>query len=257
MEAAKDKTTEPTITSQINITAQSAFIEIFIDLEKSLNLILHGMEVMDVHHARGSTRLIWRLFAKHADALPAEFGHIVEKSIDARNTIVHGQPIKMEEAALLNLTNKLQKVTDFVKKYPTLIPLELQLGLRTGSVYFFRSRELKSGDPHFFIVVNSNPIPTRQLLLTVVTSAVDKVSHQNRERPETVVKISPTEYDEFKVLSAVDCNVLLEKPLSELAGLVKRKEVRYHKDLPPEIFAKIKAAILSSPLVADELKLLI
>jgi hypothetical protein len=71
------------------------------------------------------------------------------------------------------------------------------------------------------------------------------------------VEISPKEYNEFKVLSAVDCNVLLEKPLLELAGLVRRKEVRYHKDLSPEIFGKIKAAILASPLVADELKLLI
>ena len=38
---------------------------------------------------------------------------------------------------------------------------------------------------------------------------------------------------------------------------VKRKEVRYHKDLPPVIFAKVKNAILSSPLVADELKSLL
>jgi hypothetical protein len=86
---------------------------------------------------------------------------------------------------------------------------------------------------------------------------VEKVRLRNRERPHTVVEISPKEYDEFKVLSAVDCNVVLEKPLSELVGLVKRKEVRYHKDLPPEIFAKIKSAILASTLVADELKLLL
>jgi hypothetical protein len=49
----------------------------------------------------------------------------------------------------------------------------------------------------------------------------------------------------------------LEKPLAELAGLVRRKEVRYHKDLTPEVFAKVKVAILASPLVADELKALL
>ena len=137
------------------------------------------------------------------------------------------------------------------------IPLELRLGLRAGSVYYFQSRELTSGEPHFFVVINREPLAAKLLLLTIVTSKVDKVRIRNRERPNTVVEISPEEYDEFKVLSAVDCNVVLEKPLSDLVGLVKRKEVRYHKDLSPEIFAKIKAAVIISPLVADELKLLL
>ncbi len=116
------------------------------------------------------------------------------------------------------------------------LPVELRLGLRAGSVYYFQSRELTSGEPHFFVVVNREPITTRLLLLTIVTSKVEKARLRNRERPHTLVEISPKEYNEFKVLSAVDCNVLVEKPLSELAGLVKRKEVRYHKDLPPGDF---------------------
>lgn len=136
------------------------------------------------------------------------------------------------------------------------LPIELRF-VRPGSVYYFQARELSSAAPHFFVVVNREPVTTKVLLLTIVTSKVDKVRFRNRERLHTVVEISPKEYDEFKLPSAVDCNVVLEKPLAELAGLVKRKEVRYHKDLPPEIFAKVKNAILSSPLVADELKLLL
>ena len=137
------------------------------------------------------------------------------------------------------------------------LPMELRLGLRAGSVYCFQSRELSSGEPHFFVVVNRDPITTKLLLLTIVTSKIEKVHTRNRERPDTVVEISPKEYSEFKVLSAVDCNVVLEKPLSELVGLVRRKEVRYHKYLPPELLAKIKVAIQISPLVADETKLLL
>jgi len=71
---------------------------------------------------------------------------------------------------------------------------------------------------------------------------------------ETVVDITPSEYSEFTRLSVVDCNVVLEKPLAELAGMVRRNEVRYHRDLPAEIFAKIRTAVLASPLVPDELK---
>jgi hypothetical protein len=134
------------------------------------------------------------------------------------------------------------------------LPLELKLGLRAGSVYYFQSRELTSAEPHFFVAVNREPITAKVLLLTIVTSKVDKVRLRNRERPETVVEISPSEYADFTMPSAIDCNVVLEKPLSELVGLVKRKEVRYHRDMPPEIFAKIKAAILASPVVEDEFK---
>ena len=134
------------------------------------------------------------------------------------------------------------------------LPLELRVGLRAGSVYYFQSRELTSERPHFFIVVNRDPIESQLVLLTIVTSNVADARTRNRKRLQTIVEITPTEYKEFKVDSVVDCNVLLEKPLSELSGMVRRKEVRYHRDLPAGIFAKIKAAVLASPLVADELK---
>jgi hypothetical protein len=134
------------------------------------------------------------------------------------------------------------------------LPLELRVGLRAGSVFYFRSRELTSREPHFFIVVNREPVRTELLLLTIVTSNIADVRTRNRTRMETMVEITPNEYSEFTRLSAVDCNVVLEKPLADLAGMVRRKEVRYHRDLPPNIFEKIRAAVLASPLVADELK---
>ena len=65
---------------------------------------------------------------------------------------------------------------------------------------------------------------------------------RNRGRPETFIEVSPSDYDELKVDSAIDCNVVVEKALSELVGMVQRKEARYHRDLPVQIFAKLKAA---------------
>jgi hypothetical protein len=134
------------------------------------------------------------------------------------------------------------------------LPLELRLGLRAGSVFYFQSRELTSAEPHFFVIDNREPISTKLLLLTIVTSKVDKVRLRHQHHPETVVEIPPADYAEFMMPSAIDCNVVLEKPLAELAGMVRRKEVRYHRDMPPEIFQRIKAAILASPVVEDEFK---
>jgi len=137
------------------------------------------------------------------------------------------------------------------------LPVELKLGLRAGSVFYFQTRELNSPEPHFFVVMNRDPLGTGLLLLTIVTSKLDKVRLRNRERLETVVEISPAEYDEFRVVSAIDCNVVLEKPLSDLADLVRRKQVRYHKDMPKPIFEKIRSSVLASPVLAEELKQLL
>lgn len=134
------------------------------------------------------------------------------------------------------------------------LPTELRLGLRAGSVFYFQSRELTSERPHFFVVVNRDPLRSELLLLTIVTSNIADVQTRNRTRMETVVEISPREYTEFTKQSAIDCNVVIEKPLAELAGMVRRNEVRYHRDLPAELFTKVRAAILASPLVPDELK---
>ena len=121
-------------------------------------------------------------------------------------------------------------------------------------MYYFQSRELTSELPHFFIVVNRDPIGEQLLLLTIVTSNVADVRTRNHDRLHTVVEISPQKYNELTMLSAVDCNVELEKPLAELVGMVERQEIRYHRDLPLKLFAKIKTAILASRLVPDELK---
>ncbi len=121
-------------------------------------------------------------------------------------------------------------------------------------MFYFRSRELTSAEPHFFVVINRDPLGTELLLLTIVTSNVSGVRVRNRTRMETVVEITPAEYREFKVPSAIDCNSIFEKPLSELAEMIRRKEVRYHDDLPPIIFARVRAAVLASPAVSDELK---
>ena len=133
------------------------------------------------------------------------------------------------------------------------LPLELRLGLRAGSVFYFQTRELTSEQPHFFVVVNRDPIGTKRVLLTIVTSKVEAVRRRNRERPETFIEISPGDYDELTMNSAIDCNVVIEKPLAELAEMVRSRQVRYHRDLPAEIFTMLKR--LSARVLWSKMKL--
>ena len=46
----------------------------------------------------------------------------------------------------------------------------LKLFLRGGSVFYVQDRSLTSAEPHFFIVLNHNPLNEECLLLVVASS---------------------------------------------------------------------------------------
>lgn len=73
------------------------------------------------------------------------------------------------------------------------VPLALRLSLREGSIYYFTERKLTSVQPHFHIVVN-DPLTQQVLLLTVVTSKIEKVKYRRRDCLETVVELSPEDF---------------------------------------------------------------
>lgn len=140
---------------------------------------------------------------------------------------------------------------------PEKLPLELKLGLRAGSVFYFQARELRSTDSHFYVVLNRDPLGEKLLLMTVFTSQIEKVRLRNRERPATVVEFGPADYTPLTCPTAIDGNVIHRRTLAEMADLVYRKQLRYHPDLSPELLDRIRAAVLASPVIEDEDKDLI
>ena len=58
------------------------------------------------------------------------------------------------------------------------IPWEIRVSLRQGTVYYMAERNLTSAQPHYFIVVNADPLGDEILLLTVASSQVDTVKRR-------------------------------------------------------------------------------
>ena len=139
------------------------------------------------------------------------------------------------------------------------IPLELRVGLREGSIYYFQDRKLTSREPHFHIAVNADPLGQDVLLLTIVTSKVDKVKHRRSNCLQTVVEMTPADLP--KVLtkdSIVDCNDLIRVPLDEFCESWKRKEIEaFAEDLSAALRRAMRKAIHASDILADELKALV
>lgn len=67
----------------------------------------------------------------------------------------------------------------------------LRLTLRPGSVYYFQERSFTSPEPHYFIVVNRQPLAGEILVLTVISSKVERVKRLRKELPGTIVEIGP------------------------------------------------------------------
>ena len=132
------------------------------------------------------------------------------------------------------------------------VPLELHLSLRSGTVFYMADRKLTSAQPHFFIVVNRDPLGDELLLLTVASSKVDKVKNRRqREDKSTVVEISSSDYADFTKDSVIDCNQVFTKSLRDLCDQWERKEIDSKKDLPSQLLIAVQNGVLASRLVSE------
>jgi len=133
------------------------------------------------------------------------------------------------------------------------VPLEIRLSLRPGTVYYMAERHLTSVQPHYFIVVNRDPLGEELLLLAVYSSQVENVKRRrSREDGSTVVEISASEYVEFTKETVIDCNQVFTKSLQDLCAQWSRKEVVAKQDLPGDLLKAVQKGVLASRLVSEK-----
>ena len=132
------------------------------------------------------------------------------------------------------------------------IPWELRLSLRRGTVYYMVERSLTSAEPHYFIVLNTNPQGDEALLLVMASSQIDSVKRRRAKEPAaTVVEISETDYTDFTKNSVVDCNNVFTKSLPELFEQWQKRQIIHKLDFPKEILAKLTLGALASRIVSE------
>lgn len=116
-------------------------------------------------------------------------------------------------------------------------------------------RGLSSVEPHYFVVLNRNPLGSKMLLLLVATSQVEKAQKRilRKNLPaESLVVIDDAAYGDFTKESCIDCNKLFNKSLEELCEQWKKKEIRPHRDMPRELVEKLIEGVMASPLISEE-----
>jgi hypothetical protein len=131
---------------------------------------------------------------------------------------------------------------------------DLRATIQPGSVYYFYDSNLTSSDPHYFIILNKNPLTDRILLLVCSSSQLQAVRKRRALRPETVVEISPLEYSDFTRDSIVDCNTVFEKSTGELQRKYDSRQLRVQAVIGPDILEKLRDAVLESDMVDGEVQ---
>ncbi len=121
-------------------------------------------------------------------------------------------------------------------------------------------RGLSSVEPHYFVVLNQNPLGSKILLLLVASSQVEKaqkrISRKNLP-PESLGVIEGAEYDDLSKDSCIASNKLFNKSFEELCEQWRKKEVRAHKDLPRDLVERLIEGVKASPLISEDDKVLI
>jgi hypothetical protein len=138
------------------------------------------------------------------------------------------------------------------------LPLSLQLSLRSGTVYKLQHRELTSALPHYLVVLNSTPQSSKLIVLGVFSSKVEETKmRRQREPDDTVVVISPEEYDTLSVESVVDCNSVKKISLEDIVQKYHNRQLKSCPDLNNEILTKIIDGVKKSRIVNNKLKALL
>ncbi len=139
------------------------------------------------------------------------------------------------------------------------IPADVQLkaSIKSGSVYYFPDKALLSEGPHYFIVINKDPVTDAVLLLVCSSSQIEKVKRRTRDFPGTTVQISKAEYAGFTVDSIVDCNWVFPRGLELLVRKLSTGELKVLPEMDTAIVNKLRRAAMRSPKVEATKKRLI
>lgn len=136
--------------------------------------------------------------------------------------------------------------------------VRIKASIRRGAVYYFADTQLKSTEPHYFVVLNRQPLVADFLLLLVTSSQVKKRQNFARSRDfpsETLVVISPTECSLFNKETVIDCNQVFQKTIESLVEKLKTDKLKVCVDvLAPEIVDKLVTGVLASSQVSQNIQ---
>ena len=113
------------------------------------------------------------------------------------------------------------------------IPPEVQVKstIKPGTVYYFTEESFKSEEPHYFIVINHDPVNDEVVLMVCASSKVEKVIRRRKKIQETIIII------EESGQNIQQMRPLLHFSLSRIGRKARQLPVLYLRALPPSMMS--------------------
>lgn len=129
--------------------------------------------------------------------------------------------------------------------------IHIRVTVKEGTIYYFAEESFDSSEPHFFVVLNRNPLTDEILILVNATTKIGRRRKVRRRLPpETLVEITPTDCCVLRESSLFDCNSVTEKTVDTLVEKLSNQELKVCSEvLKPELLQKLRSGVLASPIV--------
>jgi hypothetical protein len=127
-----------------------------------------------------------------------------------------------------------------------------------GCVFFYKTTNVGyiTEVPHYYIVVNRDPLVDSVIYLCWISHEVGKIKKMRSPKffSGTLIEISPSEYNILNVPSIIDCNRIERRSIEEIINKHEKGMLQFKQNLPNGFIERIWDAIQLSPVVINEAK---
>ena len=134
--------------------------------------------------------------------------------------------------------------------------VQIKSAIKPGSVYYFPKASFSSPEPHYFVVLNHNPLTDTFLVLVCASSQIEKVKRRRQRTcpANTLVELSPDEYFAFTKPCIIDCNDVHEYTIDDLVNMRGKYDLKTKPEMASAIIDTLRQAVIASPLVTGKIK---
>ena len=132
--------------------------------------------------------------------------------------------------------------------------------IQEGSVFYFSDDKFFRDIPHYYIVLNKNPLKDIVLILIFATTfnANRYMQIENSPYPEsTYITLTPKKCPVLKKISLFDCNFVLERGIDVIISKFSTGQLKISGNVDIDILNNLRDGVFRSPAVAEKVKKLL
>jgi hypothetical protein len=132
--------------------------------------------------------------------------------------------------------------------------------IESGSVYVFVDNKFVNPTPHYFVVLNPNPLDSIVIVFVYATSKVEKRKNRAKRLSfpvDTIVEVTPKECSFLDHISVFDCNDPRIQSSEALFEKIQNGFFHHIGRVTNEVLEKLRNGVEKSTVVSAEIKKLI